>query len=103
MMTTERESDEGINQEEQSIWIRGLYMLLFLAIYGVAEVVVAAVTLLQFGWVVATDERNARLERFGASLSEFIRDVIRYWTFCSENKPFPFSEWPQPETRSEER
>ena len=103
MMKTHTESDERTNPEEQGIWFRGLYMLLFVVIYGVAEIVVLAVTLLQFGWVVATKEHNPRLERFGESLSEFIRDVIRYWTFCSEDKPFPFSEWPQPDIGMEER
>jgi hypothetical protein len=100
-MTTETESDVGMNQDEEGIWLRGLYMLVFVVIYGVAEVVVGAVTLVQFGWVVAFGERNTRLQRFGASLSEFIRDLVRYWTFCSEEKPFPFAEWPQPDITSE--
>ena len=102
-MTTETSPERGAKQEEQSIWIRGLFMLLFVLIYGVAEAVVVAVALLQFGWIVAADERNTRLERFGASLSAFIGDVIRYWTFVSEDKPFPFSEWPDARIRSDGR
>jgi hypothetical protein len=101
-MTTETEPDPGMNQDEQGIWLRGLYMLLFVVIYGVAEVVVCAVALVQFGWFVALGERNTRLQRFGESLSEFVRDIVRYWTFCSEDKPFPFAEWPQSETTSED-
>ncbi|MBW2291751.1 MAG: DUF4389 domain-containing protein [Deltaproteobacteria bacterium] len=83
-------------QEHESIWVRGLYMLLFVLIYGVAEVVVTAVCVIQFGWVVATEERNPRLERFGGSLSEFVYHVVRYWTFVSDERPFPFTEWPAP-------
>ena len=83
-------------QEGESIWIRGLYMLLFVLIYGVAEVVVTAVAVAQFGWVAVTEERNPRLERFGRSLSEFVYHVVRYWTFVSDDRPFPFAEWPAP-------
>jgi hypothetical protein len=69
-------------------------MLLFVLIYGVAEVVVGAVALTQFGWVVVAEERNPRLERLGRSLSEFVYQVVRYWTFVSDDRPFPFAEWP---------
>ena len=94
-MTTEMGDEAGATREQQGIWIRGLFMLLFVVIYGVAEAVVVAVAVVQFGSIVLSDERNARLEQFGASLSEFIGDVIRFWTFVSEEKPFPFSEWPK--------
>jgi len=82
---------------EGGIWIRGLYMLLFVLIYGVAELVVAAVAVAQFGWIIVAHERNHRLERFGMSLSRFVYQVVCYWTFTSEFKPFPFSEWPDAE------
>ena len=101
-MSNETHPEPVTKQSEQSIWLRGLFMLLFILIYGVAEVVVTAVALIQFGWIVASEQRNPRLERFGASLAEFIRDVIRYWTFVSDEIPFPFSEWPQAQGRSAE-
>lgn len=96
-MTTDMDADvDKDNKDKKAIWIRGLFMLLFLVIYGVAEVVVAAVAVIQFGWVVVTEERNPRLERLGASASEFIYEIVCFWTFVSERKPFPFSDWPTP-------
>ena len=79
---------------DESIWVRGLFMLLFLVIFWVAEFVVAAVAIVQFGWVVFNDERNERLARFGASLSRFVYQTLQYWMFNSDEKPFPFAEWP---------
>lgn len=83
-----------------NIWIRGLYMLLFVLIYGAAEIVLLAVTLFQFGSSVLTEERNPRLLRFAESLSEFIYQIVVFWTFVSDEKPFPFAEWPQGHDRS---
>lgn len=79
---------------EESIWLRGLFMLLFVLIYSVAELVIAAVVLIQFGWVVFSGEHNGRLARFGASLSHFAYQTLQYWMFNREEKPFPFAEWP---------
>jgi len=102
-MTTEVDPDTGVKPKQQSIWVRGLFMLLFVLIYGVAEFVILAVALIQFGWVVVTEEHNERLEHFGASLSKFVFDLMRYWMFVSEEKPFPFSSWPEPQAGSKPR
>ena len=85
---------ESSGEQGESIWIRGLFMLLFVLIYSVAELVVVAVALIQFGWVVFSSEHNPRLARFGASLSRFVYQTMQYWMFNSEEKPFPFGEWP---------
>lgn len=98
---TRVESIQELSEEGESIWIRGLYMLLFVLIYGVAEVVVVAVACIQFGWVVVTEERNPRIERFGTSLSAFVYQLVRFWTFVSDDKPFPFGDWPPSESREE--
>jgi len=96
-MTGEVHPHASADQERQSIWVRGLLMLLFVLIYGVAEVVVATVAIIQFAWAASTEEPNPRLAAFGASLSVFVCDVVRYWTFDTEEKPFPFADWPHPD------
>lgn len=75
-------------------WQRLLYVILFVIIYSVAEIVLATVTVLQFGFVLITGRRNANLLQFGASLSRFMYDVLRYFTFNSDDAPFPFQPWP---------
>ena len=85
---------EGTRKRDESIWIRGLFMLLFVLIYSVAELVVVAVALIQFGWVAFSGEHNPRLARFGGTLSRFVYQTMQYWMFGSDEKPFPFAEWP---------
>lgn len=78
-------------------WIRGLNMLLFAVIYSVAEVVLSAVVVLQFIFLLLTRGPNERLLEFGDDLSVFIYQIIQYLTFNSDEKPFPFAPWPYAE------
>lgn len=75
-------------------WIRLLYMLLFVAIYWVAKVVLGAVVIFQFGTVLLTRETNSRLLAFGRQLATFIYEVALFLTYNTEDKPFPFASWP---------
>ena len=83
-----------IDEKRKVTLIRGLFMLLFSIIYSVAEVVLAIVVLLQFSFVLVSRERNYRLLEFGAQVSTFIYQVLRYVTFNSDERPFPFADWP---------
>ena len=79
-------------------WLRGLFILLFAVIYGIAEVVLWAVVLFQFLATLFTGERNARLLRFGAELSAFLYQVLMFVTFNRDRRPWPFDAWPGSET-----
>ena len=39
-------------------------------------------------------QTNDRLLRFGGELSDFLYQIFLYLTFNSEEKPFPFADWP---------
>jgi hypothetical protein len=41
-----------------------------------------------------TGEDNQHLRRFGHSLSTYIYDVLKFLCYSSEEKPFPFADWP---------
>ena len=82
------------NLKSGQTWLRGLFMLLFALIYSVTEVIVFVVVLLQFFFVLFTGQQNTRLRAFGEGLSVFIYQIMSYWTYNSEEKPFPFAQWP---------
>ena len=82
------------NLTRSETWIRVLYVILFAVIYMVAEVVLIAVVVVQFGFVLITGKRNENLLRFGGSLSRYMYDVLLYFTFRSDDRPFPFDDWP---------
>jgi len=95
-------NDESLNEvtehlKDSNVWIRLLYMLLFWIIYCVAEVVLGAIVVFQFLFVLFTGNRNDKLLTFGGQLSTFIYQLLRFLTFNSETRPYPFDEWPAAE------
>ncbi len=82
------------NFKNGKTWVRGLFMLLFALIYSVTKVIVFVVVFLQFLFVLFTGQQNTRLRDFGEGLSVFIYQIMSYWTYNSEEKPFPFAQWP---------
>lgn len=82
------------HMKQQSTWMRGFYILIFAFIYSITKVVLAAVVLFQFLTTLFTGEKNERLLEFGNNLSTFIYQIVTYLTYNSDNKPFPFDEWP---------
>lgn len=81
-------------------WGRALFMVLFGIIYSVAEMVLVTVVLLQFCFVLFSGTTNERLLRFGGELSDFLYQIFQYWTYNSEEKPFPFANWPSRDGKS---
>jgi hypothetical protein len=77
-------------------WVRGFFMLIFFAIvYYLLSLLIAAIALFQFGSLLFTGKLNLFLLTFGRSLSLYSQQVISFLTYNSEQKPFPFTEWPR--------
>ncbi len=79
---------------DKNTWLRGLFMLLFILIAGVARFVIAVVVLFQFFSVLFTGNTNAQLLTLGQNLSTYIYQITLFLTFNSERRPFPFGAWP---------
>ncbi|MDH3514594.1 MAG: DUF4389 domain-containing protein [Gammaproteobacteria bacterium] len=60
------------NLTRSQTWIRVFYVILFAVIYMVAEVVLVAVVVIQFGFVLITGKRNQNLLQFGGRLSRYM-------------------------------
>lgn len=85
---------EVAHYKNRETWLRGLFMLLFVAIFNVAAILVSAVAVLQFAWKLVTGGPNPRLSSFGEDLSRYFYQILRFQTFNTETKPFPFEDWP---------
>ena len=83
------------NVKARSTWVRGLYMVLFAVIYGVAEFLTGAIVLFQFVMLVLTGRTNEQLRGFGGKLATFMYQIVLFLTFNSEDKPYPFGPWPE--------
>lgn len=76
-------------------WFRLIFMLLFAAVLQVASIVMWVLVIAQFFFSLITGEDNLHLRRFGHSLSTYIYDVLKFLCYSSEEKPFPFADWPE--------
>ena len=81
--------------KQRSTWLRLFFMLVVVLLYTVSRIVIGVVVLLQFFWVLFTGETNRQLEAFGQSLATYTYQIVRYLTFNTEERPFPFDlDWP---------
>lgn len=79
---------------DPAIWMRGLYMLLLVLAFGVAQTLLCVTAIAQFLWLLFAGEANGQLTQFGGSLSRWLGDAARYLTCASDVKPFPWAAWP---------
>lgn len=75
-------------------WVRLLFMILFGVVLQVTSIVVGVVVVLQFIFALITGSDNTNLRQLGASLTTYIAQTLSFLTYNSEEKPFPFSDWP---------
>jgi hypothetical protein len=89
---------ENANQVQpiaaRPVWKRGLIMLLFAIAFGIGQMVLNIITIVQFFWLLIQNERNENLARFGASLANWFAEVARFQSGATEDKPFPWRPWP---------
>ena len=83
------------------IWIRALYMFLFLFVFSISKVITSFVVIFQFITILFTGSANEPLLKFGNSLSVYFREILEFQTFNTEIRPFPFSPWPDEEPGGE--
>jgi hypothetical protein len=69
-------------------------MVLFWIFLKISLLVTLVIALIQ--WVILwfQDEPVESLYKFSASLMVFQRDILAYMTFQSDEKVFPFRDWP---------
>lgn len=75
-------------------WMRLVFMVLFAIFLYVASIVVSVVVVLQFVFSLVTGQDNLNIRQFGSSLSTYIYQTLKFLTYSSEEKPFPFADWP---------
>jgi hypothetical protein len=79
---------------KRNIWIRALFMLLMGFAFQVSGTVLCFVTVIQFVITLLNDTPNIRLVSFGRSMGNYLRQIVNFLTFATEELPFPFGDWP---------
>ncbi len=89
------------NIKKSSAWIRVLFMLVFAAaLYFIILPLILVLSIAQALFSILTGDSNANLRYFSATLELYISQIINFLTYNSEEKPFPFSDFPEVEDGS---
>ena len=76
-------------------WLRALFMVLFVILLEVAGVVMLATIVLQFLFAIISGGPNENLRQLGSQIASYIYQVLQFLIYNTEEKPFPFAEWPE--------
>lgn len=87
---------ENDDLQRESILLRILWMVIFVIVWQLAELVLGVVVLVQLIYRLFYGAPNATLLGLGDSLSQYLAQIGRFGTFNSEEKPWPFADWPAP-------
>ncbi len=90
IIDAEPAQDTGSNE----IWKRGLFMLLCVFAFWVGQALLILLAIVQFVWLLFSKEPNPKLCRFGKSLSVWLADTARFLSCDTDQKPFPWTDWP---------
>jgi hypothetical protein len=75
-------------------WKRGLFMVVFAIISGLAKLIVTIVAVFQFVTVLVKGQKNEAMIPFGQNLSTYIYQITTFLTFNTDVMPFPFMDFP---------
>ena len=79
------------------IVLRIIYAIGFILLFQIVELAIFAFALVQIVLRIVRGHPDIRLIRHAGSLSIFAKELFDYITFVSEQKPFPFKEYPRVE------
>ena len=83
------------NVKSKSTWLRLVFMVGFGLLAWVAGMVGTLVIVFGFLWVLFTGEVNRQLAQVGQAIASYVYEIVRYMTFNTDDKPFPFGgDWP---------
>ena len=85
------------NAKNTDTWLRGLFILVFGVIFYFLYGLIWLLVIFQFITKVITGGLNGNLEQFSTKMTSYAMQILNYITFQSEERPFPFSPFPNGE------
>jgi hypothetical protein len=78
----------------RDVWMRGLFMLLFMIGFAIGQWLLNILAVVQFFWLLFAREPNHLLVRFGTTLTIWLAEIARFLCCATDDKPFPWRSWP---------
>ena len=86
--------NDQTSTKSNGLWIRVVYMILFLMVFSISETIVILTTVVAFLFQLFGKPVPSGVLFLGRTFARFIEQVILFLTFNTEQRPFPFSPWP---------
>lgn len=87
-------SEFKANVTSDAFWLKTLYIVGFFLVYRVIDLLLLLMAVVQWCFTLFGGKPHAELAEFGASLGVYVQQIIHYLTGSSDEKPFPFQDWP---------
>ena len=84
--------------ERENLVLRMVWMLVYFVVWQLAELLLLGMALAQLIIRIIRGAPNDALMVFGGSLSLFMAQIGRFATFRTNDKPWPFADWPAERT-----
>lgn len=91
-MNNQQQADAG--KMGDPLLVTGLYMVLFYVVYLVLGYLLFGIGLSQLLVKLLSGAPQAELQKFGATLARYMAQIVEYIAMRSDEKPYPFSPWP---------
>ena len=82
------------NEREKPGIARALYILLYLIIGRFISMVLFVIAITQYIYSWLTGEPNDKILYFTEGLAEYTKQIVSYVGFNTDEKPWPFGDWP---------
>ncbi len=89
------EDKQAASSDGEGKLLRLLYILLFYVIYGLSEFLLALITIVQSVMNLLGNGPSRTLQEFGQSLAIYVSQIVSFLSYASEQKPYPFDDWPE--------
>lgn len=84
--------------KKPSTWKRGLYILFYSICYQLAAAILFFIILFQFVLKLLSGDTHAELRQLSRRLATYLYQLIQFMSFNSNDKPYPYGEWPDDES-----
>ncbi len=79
---------------KEPLLLKVVYMVLFYFVFIILGYILIALGVVQLIVKLLSGNPQADLQRFGGQLGQYAAQLIHYIAMQTEQKPYPFSDWP---------
>lgn len=93
-MSAQNQPTAPVDLHTKEKWLKGLYLILFAFVGYIAWVLTLVISIFQFFCDIFLKSPNKNLLDFGKNLNLYLYEIVRFLSYNTETKPYPFTPWP---------